>query len=334
VTEPALFLTRWVTHICAPTFIFLAGLSAFLYGRGKNPGEVSRFLLTRGFFLILVDFTLIKFGWRFELDLFRVTAGVIFVIGASMIVLAALVWLPRSAIAAAALVMIAGHNLFDGFGAAKLGEGAWAWHLLHERGSIPLGESVSLYVLYPLIPWVGVMAAGYALGPVMQRAPEARQRILFALGAGITIGFVLLRASNFYGDPAPWSVQANWLSTALSFLNCEKYPPSLLYLMMTLGPALMLLAAFEHARGVFARVLAIFGKVPFFFYVVHIYLIHALAVVTGFAMTGVLTSTTGVGFGLPGIYLVWLLVLALLYPLCRWFAGLKERRSEWWWSYL
>ena len=334
VAEPALFLTRWITHICAPTFIFLAGLSAFLYGRTRSAGELSRFLITRGIWLILIDFTLIKFGWRFEFDFYRLGAGVIFAIGASMIVLAALVWLPRWAIATVALVMIAGHNLFDGLRAEHFGALSWAWHLLHERGQVPLGERANLYVIYPLIPWAGVMAAGYALGPVMQRAPEARQRLLFMLGAAITLGFVLLRATNLYGDPAPWLPQETWLSTLLSFLNCEKYPPSLLYLMMTLGPALMLLAAFEHARGVFANVLGAFGQVPFFFYVVHIYLIHALAAVTGFAMTGALMSTPKIDLGLPGVYLVWLGVLVLLYPLCRWFAGLKQRRTEWWLSYL
>jgi uncharacterized membrane protein len=334
VAEPALFLTRWITHICAPTFIFLAGLSAFLYGRTRSAGELSRFLITRGIWLILIDFTLIKFGWRFEFDFYRLGAGVIFAIGASMIVLAALVWLPRWVIATVALVMIAGHNLFDGLRAEHFGALSWAWHLLHERGQVPLGERANLYVIYPLIPWAGVMAAGYALGPVMQRAPEARQRLLFMLGAAITLGFVLLRATNLYGDPAPWLPQETWLSTLLSFLNCEKYPPSLLYLMMTLGPALMLLAAFEHARGVFANVLGAFGQVPFFFYVVHIYLIHALAAVTGFAVTGALMSTPKIGLGLPGVYLVWLGVLVLLYPLCRWFAGLKQRRSEWWLSYL
>lgn len=334
VTEPALFLTRWVTHLCAPTFIFLAGLSAFLYGRGRSAGELSRFLLIRGFWLILIDVTLIKFGWRFDFDFYRLGAGVIFVIGASMIVLAALVWLPRWAIAAVALIMIAGHNLLDSVDAKELGPAALAWHLLHQPGRVHLGEGLDVYTLYPLIPWIGVMAAGYALGPVMQREPEARQRLLFALGAGITLGFILLRASNLYGDPVAWVPQETWLSTLLSFLNCEKYPPSLLYLMMTLGPALMLLAWFEHARGPLARVLTIFGQVPFFYYVVHIYLIHALAVVTGVAMTGALTRTPVIGLSLAGIYLVWLLVLVLLYPICRWFAELKERGTGWWWRYL
>jgi uncharacterized membrane protein len=334
VAEPALFLTRWITHLCAPTFIFLAGLSAFLYGRGRNTAELSRFLVTRGIFLMLVDLTLIKFGWRFDLDVFRVGAGVIFVIGASMIALAALIWLPRWALAAIALIMIVGHNALDGIRAEQFGALDWLWYFLHQRGQVDLGGGATIYVVYPLIPWIGVMAAGYLLGPIMERAPEVRQRALFMLGAAITFGFVLLRASNLYGDPEAWTAQESWLSTALSFLNCEKYPPSLLYLMMTLGPALMLLAAFEHARGAFAQGFSVFGQVPFFFYVVHIYVIHALAVATGFAMTGVFVPTPDIGFGLPGVYLVWLIVLALLYPLCRWFAGLKARRSEWWWSYL
>jgi uncharacterized membrane protein len=331
VTEPALFLTRWVTHLCAPTFVLLAGLSAFLYGRGRSLAETSRFLLTRGLFLMLIDLTLIKFGWRFELDFLRLGMGIVFVIGASMIALAALVWLPRWAIAAVALVMIAGHNLLDSISAESFGPNAWLWHLLHERGEATLGGGFEAYVLYPLIPWIGVMAAGYALGPVMQREPEARQRLI---GAGITLGFVVLRASNLYGDPASWTVQQSWLATGLSFVNCEKYPPSLLFLMMTLGPALMLLAAFDQARGRFAQVFAMFGQVPFFFYVVHIYLIHALAVVTGFALTGVFAITPRLGFSLPEIYLVWLLVLAMLYPICRWFAGRKARGTAWWWSYL
>ncbi len=334
VSEPALFLTRWITHFSAPTFVFLAGLSAYLYGRGRDSGELSRFLLTRGLFLILIDITLIKFGWRFDFASFRLGAGIIFMIGASMMALAALIWLPRWAITAFALIMIAGHNLLDGVRGAMFGQAAWLWHLLHERGQATLGSGVDVYVLYPLIPWVGVMAAGYALGPVMQREPEARQRILLALGAAITLGFILLRLTNLYGDPAPWTVQETWLSTLLSFLNCEKYPPSLLFLMMTLGPALLLLAAFEHVRGRFAQVLSVFGRVPFFFYVAHIYLIHALAVVTAFAMTGAFATRPQIGFDLPAVYLVWLLVLLLLYPLCRWFAGLKQRHGEWWWSYL
>jgi uncharacterized membrane protein len=173
VMEPPLFLTRWITHFCAPTFILLAGLSAFLYGRERSTGELSRFLLIRGFWLILIDLTLIKFGWRFEVDLYRLSAGVIFVIGASMVALAALVWLPRWAIAGVALIMLGGHNLFDGVRAEELGGASWVWRVLHEPGLVPIGDGVNLYVLYPLIPWIGVMASGYLLGPVMQLEGKA-----------------------------------------------------------------------------------------------------------------------------------------------------------------
>jgi uncharacterized membrane protein len=334
VTEPALFLTRWVTHFCAPTFIFLAGLSAFLYGREKNTWDSSRFLFTRGLWLILIDITLIKFGWRFEFDPLRMTGGIIFVVGLSMIALAALVWLPRWVIAGVAVIMLAGHNLLDSVTADEFGGAFWTWNLLHEPGLIHLGDGAQLYVLYPLIPWIGVMAAGYLLGPVMQLEAHARQRVLFQLGAAITLGFIVLRATNLYGDPAPWMTQETWLATLLSFLNCEKYPPSLLYLLMTLGPALMLLASFERAQGSFARRLAIFGRVPFFYYVVHIYLIHLLAVVGAFAMTGELVRMPEIGLSLGGVYLVWLLVLVMLYPICSWFAELKSNGRGWWWSYL
>jgi uncharacterized membrane protein len=335
VTEPALFLTRWVTHLCAPTFIFLSGLSAFLYGRGRSIAETSRFLLTRGLWLILLEFTIVRVAWSFDLALDdTLVGGVIWVIGASMVALAALVWLPRWALLALGLAMIGGHNLFDGLDPGGLGAAAPLWHVLHYPGAIRLTEGLRLYILYPLIPWIGVMAVGYALGPVMQLGADERRRVLLKLGAAITIGFVLLRATNLYGDPAAWSLQQTWLATLLSFLNCEKYPPSLLFLMMTLGPALTLLGAFEHARGALARVLALFGQVPFFFYVVHIYLLHALAVAAGFAMTGTLASNPEIGLGLAGIYLVWLVAVVMLYPLCRLFAGLKERGSGWWWSYL
>ena len=329
VTDPALFLTRWITHFCAPTFIFLAGLSAYLYGLGRSVAELRRFLFFRGLWLILIEFTLVRFGWTFDLGfLHGSVAGVIWVIGASMVALAALVYLPRFTIVVVALAMIAGHNLLDGIRPGDLGVAGSVWHVLHQPGRVHLGDGISVFVLYPLIPWVGVMAAGYVLGPVMQLEAAPRRRWLLCLGAAITIGFVLLRATNFYGDPAPWTVQETPLATVLSFLNCEKYPPSLLFLMMTLGPALMLLAVFDYVRGQLAGWLVTFGQVPFFFYVVHLYVIHGLAVAASLAMTN------SPDLSLPGVYLVWLLVLVLLCPLCRWFTGLKQRRSEWWWSYL
>jgi uncharacterized membrane protein len=335
VTEPALFLTRWVTHLCAPTFVLLAGMSAFLYGRGRTRGELSRFLLTRGIWLILIEFTLVNFAWSFEFAIpLRLYAGVIFVIGASMLCLAALIFVPRAAIATIAIMLIAGHNLFDGVRAEDLGTGAALWHFLHDPGRIDLGGGGTFYTLYTLIPWVGVMAAGYALGPIMTLAPEARRRRLLLLGSALVVGFVLLRASNLYGDPAPWQAQDSIVATLLAFLNCEKYPPSLLLLLMTLGPALLLLAAFENVRGTLAEWLSVFGEVPFFFYVIHLYVLHGAAVLAGVVLSGTFDREPQLGASLPTIYAIWLAALFLLYPLCSWFARLKARQSEWWWRYL
>lgn len=344
VTEPALFLTRWITHFCAPVFVFLAGVSAFLYGaRGRTTPELSRFLFTRGVWLVLVELTLVRFAWTFSVDLSYFFTQVIFAIGASMIALSALVFLPRRAIAAIALVMIAGHNLLDPVKAQTFGAVAPIWNFLHEPALLQFGASVKWFAVYPLIPWIGVMAAGYALGPVFTLDRATRTRWLVGLGALTTLGFVLLRASNLYGDPASWSIQVGAVATVLSFINCEKYPPSLLYLAMTIGPALLLLAAVEQARGAFARWVTTFGRVPFFYYVIHIVVIHALAVMFAW-VSGAETSwlfgpfpadkPSGYGVGLAAIYCVWLAVVVALYPACKWFAGVKQRRGDWWLSYV
>jgi uncharacterized membrane protein len=344
VAEPALFLTRWITHYCAPTFIFLAGISAWLYGaRGRTTAELSRFLLTRGLFLILLEFTIIRFGWTFSLLSTNFLAQVIWAIGMSMVVLAGLVYLPRALVAIFALALIGGHNLLDGIRPDMLGSASWLWTILHQQGLLRLGSGVSVYVLYPLIPWIGVMAAGYVLGPVFQWDAERRRRLLLGFGAAVTSGFVLLRASNLYGDPAAWQVQDSALATVLSFINCEKYPPSLLYLMMTIGPALMLLAVFEGVSGRLAEWIKVYGRVPLMFYVAHIYLLHILAGVMILATytdvswmfaDGPPRKPADYGLSLLGIYAIWLLALAMLWPLCRWFAALKARRREWWLSYL
>jgi uncharacterized membrane protein len=343
VTDAALFLTRWVTHFCAPTFILLAGISAYLYGiKSRSTGDVSRFLLTRGIWLVLIEFTVVRLGWSFDLHFNYFVAQVIFAIGVSMIALAALVHLPRTAIAAIGLVMIAGHNALDGIKAGQLGAAAPLWHVLHQPGLFDIAPGVKFFVLYPLIPWIGVMAVGYALGPVFLQERTVRVRQLFMLGAAVTSAFVVLRATNLYGDPAPWAIQSTLAATALSFINCEKYPPSLLYLAMTLGPALVLLAAFDRVRGPVADWIATFGRVPFFYYVVHIFLLHALTVLFAWLTVGDVGWLFGPlghkpsAYGLPlaGIYAVWLAVVVALYPLCRWFAGIKNRRTEWWWRYL
>jgi len=344
VTDPALFMTRWITHFCAPAFVLLAGVSAFLYGeRGRSTRQLSRFLLTRGIWLVLIELTLVRLAWTFSFDLGYFFSQVIFAIGASMIALSALVFLPRSAVAAIALALIAGHNLLDPINAEAFGPAAPIWNFLHEPALLQFGATVKWFAVYPLIPWIGVMAAGYALGPVFTLDRAKRTRWLVGWGTVAVVGFVLLRASNVYGDPAPWSVQAGAIATLLSFINCEKYPPSLLYLAMTIGPTLLLLAAVENARGRFAAWVTTFGRVPFFYYVVHVFVIHALAVIFAWASgaeTGWLfgpfpaDKPNGYGVGLLGVFSVWLAVVAALYPLCNWFAGIKKRRSDWWLSYL
>jgi len=343
VGDAGLFLTRWVTHFCAPTFILLAGVSAYLYGaRGHSTRDTSRFLLTRGLFLIVLELTLVRVAWRFNYDLSIFVFQVIWVLGAAMVVLALLVHLPRWAIAAIGLAMVAGHNLLDGVRAEDLGPAGFVWAFLHQPALLRAG-GVGVYPLYSLLPWVGVMALGYALGPIMQLEPSPRRRWLFGLGAGICVGFVLLRATNLYGDPAAWTSHDSVLSTVLAFIDCEKYPPSLLYLMMTLGPMLMLLALFEGARGRVAGSIITIGRVPLLYYVAHLYLIHALAVLYATVTVGdstwlfagaPLRKPAGYGLPLGGLYIVWLLVVVSLYPVCRWFADLKQRRREWWWSYL
>ncbi len=352
ITQPALFLTRWITHFCAPTFVLLAGVSAYLFAaHGRSTREVSRFLLTRGLWLILIEFTLVGFGWNlsFASDLF--IAGVIWVIGASMIILAGLVYLPLWAITAIGLAMIFGHNLLDGIHAEALGSASWIWNLLHQPERLEFSPHFKLLVVYPLLPWPGVMALGYVLGSLFKggpglldkRAAAFRRLSLLWTGAALLAGFIVLRAVNLYGDPVGWEPQGTWLGTLLSFINCEKYPPSLLYLMMTLGPAMILLALFERADGTVVRWVTTYGRVPFLFYVVHLPLIHALAVVLAWFTTAdvgwmfgafVPDKPEGFGLSLGGIYAVWLSVLLLLYPLCRWFAGLKARRRDWWLSYL
>jgi uncharacterized membrane protein len=346
VDEPALFLTRWITHFCAPIFVFLAGTSAFLYGhRGKSMREVSWFLFTRGLWLVLLEVTLVRFAWTFELVPGFVLLQVIWAIGCSMIVLSALVFLPRAAIAVIGIAMIVGHNLLDGIGADTFGAAAWIWNILHEPAMLHPTADLTVFALYPLVPWIGVMAAGYAFGPVMTLDWRERRTRALAMGGLIVAAFVTVRAANAYGDPAQWALQANAVGTTLSFINAEKYPPSALFLAMTLGPAIVGLVALENMKGNVARALVTIGRVPLLFYVAHILVIHLLAALVSLAMAGdaawafgglpiMAEKPAAHGFSLLGVYATTALVVAVLYPLCRWFANLKQRRSDKWLSYL
>lgn len=354
-THTLLFFTRWITHFCAPVFVFLAGTGAFLQGTRKSRPELSRFLITRGLWLILLEVTLIRVIVWFNVDYhFALMLQVIWVIGVSLIVLAGLRYLPLRAIATISIVMIALHNTLDVFrvsppapGAA--GPGFWAsvWMVLHQPGIIFFTPTIHGLVLYPLLPWIGVLAAGYCFGAVYQWEPERRRRFLLKLGSGMLIGFVLLRALNLYGDPLRWSVQKNAVFTLLSFLNVLKYPPSLLFLLLTLGAGILALPWFERVGQSWgSRVFITFGRVPLLFYVGQWITVHLLAISAGYLagqpigwlFTGLLdrpaSNPGNLGFSLWVVYALWLLGLLLLYPVCRWFADVKRRRKDWWLSYL
>lgn len=351
-TTAALFFTRWITHVCAPVFVFLAGVGAYLsVSRGKPKPELARFLCSRGLWLVALDlFVVHTIGWWFNVDYHLLYGDVLWALGWSMVALAGLVFLPTWLIGTIGIGMVALHNLLDGVSADSLGSARWLWSILHTGDMLEPVRGVHFIPGYPLVPWIGVMAAGYAFGAVMLRPEADRKKLLLTLGAGMTAAFVVLRASNLYGDPRPWSTQSSPLFTLLSFLNCTKYPPSLLYLLMTLGPAMIALAFLERVRASLGRPLVILGRVPLFFYLLHLLLIHALAV--GFALArygragwmfqtpplpvtdAILPYPPGYGYSLGVVYAVWLGVVVVLYPLCRWFAGVKDRRREVWLSYL
>ena len=340
-TYPALFLTRFVTHYCAPTFVLLAGVSAFLHGRKLNDrGALARFLLTRGVWLILLDAIVVSPVWALELGRFHLAT--LWAIGCSMIALAGLVFLPPRAVLLIGVLILVSHNLLDPLHAAQFGAWAPLWSMLHEPGALPFGLPGG--VSYPVLPWTGIMALGYGLGPVFLEPARTRAWQLTLLGLASIALFLLLRGPNFYGDPHPWSQQRDSMMTALSVLNVSKYPPSLLYALVTLGPALLLLPAMERFGGFAGEVLATFGRVPLFIYLLHLYAAHAAAVALflteGFdynqlrSFGAQAAPPAGLGLSLPATYAAWILIMAALYPACRWFANVKRRRHDWWLSYL
>lgn len=344
-TTIPLAFTRWITHFCAPVFVFLAGTGAYLsLQRGKSRSAVSRFLLTRGLWLIFLELTVVRLAWEFNFNYSFAFVQVIWAIGWSMVALSALVFLPSRAVGAIGAVMIFTHNLFDGVDPGSLGFFGWPWQVLHAGGPIAYAPGHVLLIVYPLIPWVGVMAAGFAFGELLTLEGARRRKVLLSLGGGLMLLFVLLRGFNLYGDPLPWSVQRSAAMSVISFLSCLKYPPSLLYLAMTLGPAIALLVLLEKWKGRGAGFFLVFGRVPMFYYILHIYLIHLLALGTaalmvlnvGFIFSAPFFSTpaAGWGFGLPAVYGFWALTILILFPLCRWFAAVKKRRKDPWLSYL
>jgi uncharacterized membrane protein len=356
-TSAALFFTRWITHYCAPVFFFLAGTGTYLRrARGATPAELSVFLVSRGLWLVVLEVTVVRALMTFDVVPHGMYIGqTIWALGWSMIALAALVRLPLGVIGVFSAAMIAFHNAFDGLpirscvrGQPACNAGEVLLHLLHHPERIALGSTNGpvFYAHYPLIPWVGVMAAGYVFGRLYTLDADVRRRILLRLGGGLIALFVVLRASNAYGDASPWSVQPTATFTVLSFLNTTKYPPSLLYLCMTLGPAILLLAFLERERrGRVGSALVKFGRVPMMFYLLQWVFAHGAAyaayVAAGKPTDALFTqhphtpeALARAGFSLPVVYVFWIVGLVTLYPICAWYAGVKRRRNDWWLGYL
>jgi len=342
-TTIPLFFTRWITHFCAPVFFLLTGTGAYLALRSKSKRELSRFLFTRGLWLIFVELVLLRcLGWQFNFDFHLTMLVVLWALGWAMIALSALIYLPDSVVAAFGVVMIVSHNLFDPVQSTNP-----FWVMLHSPNFVVQTPRYIVFAAYPLIPWIGVTAAGYGLGQIYGWPAERRKRFLVGLGLGLSVAFFLLRAINVYGDPNRWAVQKSAAFTVLSFLNTTKYPPSLLFLLMTLGPAMLLLWMVDSGTLPWLRPALIYGKVPMFYYVLHVPLIHLIALIVCYSRYGQvhwmfespglaqypITSPPGWGFSLPVVYSVWILVVVMLYPLCRWFAALKQRRNDPWLSY-
>lgn len=347
-TSPALFFTRWITHFCAPVFVFLAGTSAYFVGLRKGAGEVSSFLLKRGLWLIVLEFTVINFSWFFNVRFSFLALTVIWALAIGMILLSLAVRLPFRAILATGIVLVGAHNLLDSVHVDGSGPGAVAWAVLHETRVFSF-EDVFLFTGYPIIPWTGVMLLGYCFGRLYTKefTQKRRLRILTRTGLIFIGSFVLLRALSVYGEPSSWKVYNDPVFTFLSFINVTKYPPSLLYILITLGPAFLFLAAVEDMKGRITGYITALGRVPMFYYIIHLYVIHILAVVaamaTGFEFSDMVFNTwvtdspnlKGYGFGLGFVYFVWMAVVIVLFPLCLWYDRYKSsHREKWWLSYL
>lgn len=348
-TYYALFFTRWITHFCAPLFFFLAGTGAFFYGQRRTPAELSRFLWTRGLWLIVLEFTVVGTGWTFQFP--WGFFGVIWALGASMVIMAGLVRVPVKWLAVLSVLVIATHDLLDPIRPKQFGSYGWIWAILHVRTFVFLPFQIPNFVLFQIVPWFAVMGAGYAFGSLYQLEPEQRRKWMTRIGLTAIALFILLRATNWYGNPpaglggvsqGDWHVQPTLEKTIILFLDVEKYPPSLQFLLMTIGPAILLLIWLDRREGF--GPLVVFGRVPLFFYVLHIYLIHTMAVVAALVFKDPVSwlfhggffngYPDGYGHGLPFIYLTWAIAIAILYFPCRWWAGLKRTRKDWWLSYL
>ena len=348
-TTPFLYFTRWITHFCAPVFVFLAGTSVYLMRKKKSNREVSIFLIKRGLWLMLIEITFVTLGWTFNPLFNLIILQVIWAIGISMVLLGILIHLPYRILLLIGLVIVFGHNLLDFPEADRDGKVGLLWDLVH-RGNFSLyalDTTHFVMIVYAFLPWLGVMILGYCLGKLYEPIvdPVRRKKILLLLGTGLLAVFVIVRALNGYGDPSHWSEQKDTFHTFLSFIKFSKYPPSLFFVSMTIGVALILLAFMEGKQNRMLKWAKVYGRVPFFYYVLHLYLIHALCVivffVSGYGVKDIVSPQTpflfrpaAFGYSLPVVYLIWIVVVALLYPVCRWYNRYKSTHHHWWLNYL
>jgi len=347
-TTPALFFTRFITHYCAPIFVFLAGTSAFLYGSKKSKAQLAKFLMSRGLWLIIVEIIIMDFLWWFDITFSFINLQVIWAIGICMILLGILIYLPKKLILIFGLAMVFGHNLLDGIVMQGSSLKSVIWYILHQQNFVPFGTRF-VGIFYPIIPWVGVMALGYVFGSLYQSGFDinSRKKWLLRLGLGSVILFFVLRVINLYGDPIPWSVQKNDTFTVMSFFNVYKYPPSLLFLLITLGPGFLFLYATESIKNKITDFFLVFGRVPFFYYILHIFIIHLSALVIHALLGGnwrdmildasIFTTNTlaTYGYSLFVVYLVWIAIVLSLYPVCKKYMEYKvTNKDKWWLSYL
>lgn len=347
-TTPALFLTRWITHFCAPVFVFLAGISVWLQSQIKTKKELCSFLIKRGLWLIIIEVLIINFAFSFDPYFQIIGLQTIWSIGVSMIFLGFIIWLPFKYILTLAIIIIFGHNLLDYYEASQTEQFSFLYSILHHQGFYTIGDKLNIFIIYPVLPWAGLMIVGYCFGRLFtDYHGKTRNKILIKTGIITILFFIFLRALNIYGDPEKWVLQKNLLYSIFSFIDTQKYPPSLLYICMTIGPAILFLVQFDKVTNKISRIVTIYGRVPFFYYILHFYLIHALSMLFFFARghrfeEGVYTGNivlpnfiiSGEGYSLGIVYLVWIFVIICLYPLCKWYSEYKKTHKQWWLSYL
>jgi uncharacterized membrane protein len=348
-TTPLLFFTRFITHFCAPVFVFLAGTSAFLYGSKKKKSELFRFLFSRGLWLILLELVVNNLIWTFDLYYSFPIVQVIWAIGVSMVVLSFLIYLPKNVILAIGLLLVFGHNILDGIVMEGTSFHSMIWYFLHQQQMLVYGDNFIFLIQYPLIPWIGLMAIGYCFGQLYSKDFDktVRKNWLLNMGFAATGLFLVLRSINMYGDLVPWSIQDTTTKTILSFLNVTKYPPSLLYFCVTIGPSLLFLCAIETTKNKLTDFFLVFGRVPLFYYFLHVFVIHIFAIVGILIFGGnwhdmILTAGSFLnenlstyGYSLFVVYMIWIGVVLLLYPLCKKYMVYKaNNKDKWWLSYL